>query len=72
MFYSVSYYSKSGEFKYVDRQTFSSVAKAMVRATLHLSMFNAEVYQARVIYQGQKVRKIVRTIIVDNPEPKYV
>lgn len=71
MFYSISYFNMQGEFKYVDRQTFQEVTKALIRATLHLSLFNTEVQYAKVIYQGQKVHKVVREIKLRNPEPKY-
>lgn len=71
MFYSISYYDAAGKFKYVDRVTFHEVTKALIRATLHCSLYNTDTPQARIIYQGQKVQKVVRSVVVNNPEPKY-
>lgn len=69
--YSISYY-KGKEFKYVDSKMYNTADNAAVRAILHLSHHNEDIDGCAIIYQGKKVTKRCRTIVLWNHEPKHV
>lgn len=71
MFYSITYYRADKSLAYVDSRTFSKVNNALIRAALHIQAHANELRRANIIYQGKNVQKVVRSIAILNPEPKF-
>ena len=71
MFYSISYFKPDKSLAYVDSRTFTKVNNALIRAALHIQAHHEELRRANIIYQGKHVQKVVRSIAVLNPEPKF-
>lgn len=71
MFYSITYYHADKSLAYVDSRTFTKVNNALIRAALHIQAHANELRRANIIYQGKNVQKVVRSIAILNPEPKF-
>jgi len=71
MFYSITYYKADNSLAYVDNRTFTQVNRALIRAMMHIQAHPEEVRRANIIYQGKRVQKVVRSIALLNPEPKF-